>query len=939
MSVPMPADTDLPDTLVLGLTGHHLALAAPGAAAIFLGALLGALGILPGLAVAVGVLVVGAATAAVVACNPDGLTYDRFLRARRRHRRAPTVEVAAEALSALPAWTGAGRSEAASLGLPWDGLDGGGVVALGRDDSGAELGFAAVLRLAALDPEALDPEAVAKVVATLGVWLSAVDCDAQVLVRCRPLELSGRIADLEAVAVRVPGAVLAEIAAARAEALRGVAATAPQCLTAYVVLRWADRHGLADRVRRLTETLSGAGVSAEAVPPGDLADMLGGRALGTGDSLWPAPEEIERVGDAGLRVGTHCCATYRAAAYPSQVGAGWLTPVLRSGAELDLAVHIAPEDRGAALHALRRQFGRLSATEAVQTEGGDLADPGVEGAASDAARLHGALGRNETKTFRAGLYVTVWGDDVEAVAAAGEDVEVAAEGIMLDLRPVVFAPVSGWVATRPLALDPIRRDRRVDTEALAATLPVWTGEATSDPGGSLVGYHPKTGVPVFCDRFALGPHRPNAHKLIVAPSGSGKSYEIKGDVASLLLAGVAVHVVDWQDEYIRLAEALGGTVIRLGTAGARINPFELAEAGKPGAVTQQALFVESVVETMLGELEATDKAVLGRAIGSCYRLAGMTADPATHDRTPPELLDLLAALEEAGADRLAVLLEPWAVGAYSGLCSGQTTLRPAGELVVWALGDLPGDQEHLAAVAVLLAMHTIWTEVTHRDGRRRVVVLDEAWRLYEVSAAAGRVVESLARRLAKGARKYGCGLTNATQDLDEFLATPLGRTILNNSSVKWLPGQEAGAVKALGATFGLGESETRYLEAAARGHGLLLAGRQRIRLEVRATPVEHRLATSEPEEVATIDAEELRSGAAEAVRGWVAEVATGRAAGCRHRVVDLEGDWLAGEATAGVELVWTDAEDGTWSEWATLQLARTGRTWDVTTAVRARRTA
>src|SRR5207302_2895662 len=172
------------------------------------------------------------------------------------------------------------------------------------------------------------------------------------------------------------------------------------------------------------------------------------------------------------------------------------------------------------------------------------------------------------------------------------------------------------------------------------------GEATSDPGGSLVGYHPRTGVPIFCDRFALGPHRPNAHKLIVAPSGSGKSYEIKGDVASLLLAGVAVHVVDWQDEYIRLAEALGGMVIRLG-AGSRINPFELAEAGKPGAVAQQSLFVESLVETMLGELEPAERAALGWAIGSCYRLTGITADPATHDRTPPELLDLLAALEGA----------------------------------------------------------------------------------------------------------------------------------------------------------------------------------------------------------------------------------------------------------------------------------------------------
>src|SRR5439155_18120752 len=111
-----------------------------------------------------------------------------------------------------------------------------------------------------------------------------------------------------------------------------------------------------------------------------------------------------------------------------------------------------------------------------------------------------------------------------------------------------------------------------------------------------------------------------------------------------------------------------------------------------------------------------------------YRLAGITADPATHDRTPPELLDLLAALEEAGADRLAGLLEPWAVGAYSGLCSGQTTLRPAGDLVVWALGELPGDQERLAAVAVLLAVHAVWTDRVRGGGRRRGVVREWAWR-------------------------------------------------------------------------------------------------------------------------------------------------------------------------------------------------------------------
>jgi hypothetical protein len=81
-------------------------------------------------------------------------------------------------------------------------------------------------------------------------------------------------------------------------------------------------------------------------------------------------------------------------------------------------------------------------------------------------------------------------------------------------------------------------------------------------------------------------------------------------------------------------------------------------------------------------------------------------------------------------------------------------------LIVWALGDLPDEQDRLLAAAVLLAVNSTWTELSRQDGRRRVVILDEAWRIYETSEAAGRIVEGLARRLAKGARKYNAGPTN-----------------------------------------------------------------------------------------------------------------------------------------------------------------------------------
>jgi type IV secretory pathway VirB4 component len=445
---------------------------------------------------------------------------------------------------------------------------------------------------------------------------------------------------------------------------------------------------------------------------------------------------------------------------------------------------------------------------------------------------------------------------------------------------------------------------------------------------------------VFVDRFALDRRRANAHKLSVAPTGRGKSFEIHNEIVSLLLEGVQVRVVDLENEYLRAAEALGGTVVRLGDS-AGINPLELAEAGDPGAVTRQALFVEALVATMLGGIGEDERAAVARAVMDCYQLAGISADPASHGRTPPQLLDLEAALQQAGERALADRLEAWTVGSHAGLLSGQASNRPEADLVVWALGDLPPENDRLQAAAVLAVVHAVWSEIARQDRRRRVVVLDEAWRIWEVSAAAGQVLDGLARRLAKGARKYNAGLTNATQDLGELAATALGRTILNNSAMRWLPGQEEAALRQVAETFGLTEVERTFLAGCPRGQGLFLAGRQRCRLEVRATPIEHRLATSDPDELAAIDAEEIRAGAEAAAAAYVAELAAGEASGsgraglaCRHRLSELDGDWLAGVASGLLELVWSDG-DQRWGELLRVRFVRRGTSWRVEEALRA----
>ena len=66
--------------------------------------------------------------------------------------------------------------------------------------------------------------------------------------------------------------------------------------------------------------------------------------------------------------------------------------------------------------------------------------------------------------------------------------------------------------------------RNLDTSALAATLP-FVGSSLSMERGVLYGISPRTQAPIIVDPFDDGLE--NYHLVVVAPSGSGKSYFVK----------------------------------------------------------------------------------------------------------------------------------------------------------------------------------------------------------------------------------------------------------------------------------------------------------------------------------------------------------------------------------------------------------------------------
>ncbi|MGH9284525.1 MAG: VirB4 family type IV secretion system protein [Acidimicrobiales bacterium] len=567
------------------------------------------------------------------------------------------------------------------------------------------------------------------------------------------------------------------------------------------------------------------------------------RAPSPGPGGLLGPDSVD-VHPHALRLGAGWCRTFAVVGYPREVGPGWLAPLLCHPARLEVSVHIEPVPSTLAAERLRRQLARLESGRRIEAAKGRLADPEVEVAAADARDLADRVARGEGKLFRVGLYLSVHAPTRDELDDACAAVRGICAALLLDAVPASYRSLQGWITTLPFGVDLLRLRRTMDTAALAAAFPFASPDLPASGGGAvLYGLNASSAGLVVWDRFAADNH----NAVILARSGSGKSYLAKLEALRSLVAGIEVAVVDPEDEYGRLAAGVGGTVVRLGAPGVRLNPFDLPPDGAGGAdaLVRRALFVHTLVAGLLGgPPDPASRAALDRGILAAYAAVGITTDPRTHGRPAPLLADLARSLDADGdpaAATLAARLAPFISGSYAGLFAGPTTTRPDGHLVVFSLRELP---DELKATGTLLTLDAIWRRVTNlADRRRRLVLVDEAWLLMRDPEGARFLF-----RLAKAARKHWCGLTVVTQDAADLLGTDLGLAVVANAATQILLRQAPQAIDALGVAFRLSDGERTFLLGARRGEGILAAGPHRASFRVVASPAEHAWVTGlEPE--------------------------------------------------------------------------------------------
>lgn len=122
-----------------------------------------------------------------------------------------------------------------------------------------------------------------------------------------------------------------------------------------------------------------------------------------------------------------------------------------------------------------------------------------------------------------------------------------------------------------------------------------------------------------------------------------------------------------------------------------------------------------------------------------------------------------------------------------------------------------------------------------------MLIVDEAWQLMKYEDSANFLFS-----LAKRARKYYLGVTTISQDVEDFMASKMGRAIVSNSSMQLLLKQSPSAVDVLADVFKLTDEERKRLSNFPVGQGLFFAGSNHVHIQVVASRTEHQLVTTNP---------------------------------------------------------------------------------------------
>ena len=550
-----------------------------------------------------------------------------------------------------------------------------------------------------------------------------------------------------------------------------------------------------------------------------------------------APNSIQDNVDF-FRVNSKFCRIISVVGYPRIVESGFLDKIISSTDDFDISIHVEPFNIATMMVNLNKEIQKQRADLYAEQKKNGI-NPTLEIKLKDTLKVLEELQKGNQKLFNVSLYINCKAKTKEDLDLLTKKVETELNSLMMIPSTPSFRQIQGYQSMIPISKDRLKIKRNITTGALSAFFPFTSPFLKLENKGVMLGLN-KNGIPFIKDIFSLN----NANGVVLATSGSGKSYFTKLLISRQLLNNTQVLIIDPQSEYIGLTQQVKGQLVTISRKSKTIiNPLDLMGHD----YIEKRLTLMDLFKIMFGELSEIQKSILDRAITETYLKKGISEGSEKDE--PPILSDLYKTLnrmykkainaEKITYRALMNRLYMYTDGVFSFL-NKQTSINFNNNFVCFNIGDMP---KQVKPIVMFLILDFIYMRMK-KSKQRKLLIIDEAWSLLGKTEEASYIFE-----IVKTCRKFNLGLLMITQDVEDLLSSQAGHAVLANSSYSLLLRQRPSVINQIVKTFHLSKMEKEYLLTATQGKGILIMDNEHQELSVVASPKEHKIITTNPDEI------------------------------------------------------------------------------------------
>ncbi|WP_418974121.1 VirB4 family type IV secretion system protein [Agathobaculum butyriciproducens] len=404
----------------------------------------------------------------------------------------------------------------------------------------------------------------------------------------------------------------------------------------------------------------------------------------------------------------------------------------------------------------------------------------------------------------------------------------------------------------------------------AAAFPFYSMELC-EQNGILIGEDLRNHAVCMLDIFD-GNRYSNANMTVLGMSGAGKTYLLQLIAMRYRQQSKQVFLIAPYKgyEYRAACEAIGGLYIKLAPSSTDcINFLEIRRRTLDvnAELTRTRTREDSLLADKISRLHIyfsllrrglteDEKSRLDVELMRLYERFDITRDnDSLYDEygnlksqpTPADFYELLNEREETRS--LAGILSRFVNGSAANL-GGETNVDMNNKYIVLDISEIG---KELLPFGTLLAADICLDYCRMSRAENKVVILDEVWSL--IGAGSNAQAAEFVLELFKTVRGYGASAIAASQDLEDFFALEngkFGKALLNNSRIKFALMTEPEEAMLIQQHYHLTDEEMQMHANFTRGQALLCAGRNRLGVQIIASPREHELITTDPRDIARI---------------------------------------------------------------------------------------